>query len=83
MCQVLNSLKLGRARSGVQSSCSIIVDELLCSGKRSYKGIIAVSDDPRKVWALASMNCTKRVIADLEVELNAMGKQLPTKATDS
>ena len=46
------------------------------------KWYIADSDDPGKVrWALASTKYTKRAIADLEVELDAIGKRLPTKVT--
>jgi hypothetical protein len=46
------------------------------------KWYIADSEDPGKVrWALASTKYTKRAIADLEVELNAIGKRLPTKVT--
>jgi hypothetical protein len=46
------------------------------------KWYIADSDNPGKVrWPLASTKCTKRAIADLEVELDAVSKRLPTKVT--
>ena len=47
------------------------------------KWYIAESDDPAKVrwWALASTKYTKRAIADLETELAAINKRLPTKVT--
>jgi hypothetical protein len=46
------------------------------------KWYIADSDNPGKVWwALASTKYTERAKADLEVELDAIGKQLPTKVT--
>ena len=42
----------------------------------------AESDKPGQVrWALASTKYTKRAIADLEVELDKIGKRLPTKTT--
>ena len=43
---------------------------------------MAESDDPGKVrWAKPSTKYTKRAISDLEVELDAVGKRLPTKVT--
>ena len=46
------------------------------------KWYIAGSDDPGKVrWVLDSTKYTKRAIADLETELDAIGKRLPTKVT--
>ena len=46
------------------------------------KWYIADSDDPGKVrWALAFTKYTKRAIADLEMELDAVGKRLPTKVS--
>ncbi len=42
----------------------------------------ADSEEPGKVrWALVSLTYTKRAIADLEVEHDAIGKRLPTKGT--
>ena len=46
------------------------------------KRYIAGSDEPGKVrWAMSSTKYTKQAIADIEVELDAIGKQLPTKVT--
>ena len=46
------------------------------------KWYIAESDDPGKVrWAMSSTKYTKRAISELEVELDAIGKRLPTKVT--
>ena len=46
------------------------------------KWYIAESDDPGKArWAMSSTKYTKRAISELEVELDAIGKRLPTKVT--
>ena len=51
-------------------------------GANVLKRYIAESEEPGKVrWALASTKYTKRAIADLEVELDAIGKRLRTKVT--
>ena len=46
------------------------------------KWYIAGSEEPGKVrWTMSSTKYTKRAIADIEVELDAIGKRLPTKVT--
>ena len=43
---------------------------------------IAGSEEPGKVrWAMSSTKYTKQAIADIEVELDAIGKRLPTEVT--
>ena len=43
---------------------------------------MAESEEPGKVrWAMSSTKYTKQAIADIEVELDAIGKRLPTKVT--
>ena len=57
------------------------MDELAL-GADVLKWYIAESEEPGKVrWALVSTKYTKWAIADLEVELDAIGKRLPTKVT--
>jgi hypothetical protein len=59
-----------------------VQEPTLYLGADVLKWYIAESEEPGKVrWALASTNYTKRAIADLEVELDAIGKRLPTKVT--
>ena len=46
------------------------------------KWYIADSDEPEKVrWAMSSTKYTKRAISDVELELDAIGKRLPSKAS--
>ena len=57
-----------------------VEEPTLYLGADVVKWYIAESEDPGKVrWAMASTKYTRRAIADLEVELNAIGKRLPTK----
>jgi hypothetical protein len=59
-----------------------VQEPTLYLGADVIKWYIAQSDEPGKVrWALASTKYTRRAIADLEVELEAIGKRLPTKVT--
>ena len=59
-----------------------VEEPTLYLGADVIKWYIAESDDPGKVrWALASTKYTKRAIADLEVELDAVKRRLPTKVT--
>jgi hypothetical protein len=59
-----------------------VAEPTLYLGADVRKWYIAESEDPGKVrWALASTKYTKRAIADLEIELNAVNKRLPTKVT--
>jgi hypothetical protein len=59
-----------------------VQEPTLYLGADVIKWYIAESDEPGKVrWALASTKYTRRAIADLEVELEAIGKRLPTKVT--
>jgi Reverse transcriptase (RNA-dependent DNA polymerase) len=59
-----------------------VQEPTLYLGADVLKWYIAESEEPGKVrWALASTKYTKRAIADLEVELDAIGKRLPTKVT--
>ena len=46
------------------------------------KWYIADSDEPEKAqWAMSSTKYTKRAISDVELELDAIGKRLPSKAS--
>ncbi|KAI2501495.1 Reverse transcriptase (RNA-dependent DNA polymerase) [Fragilaria crotonensis] len=57
-----------------------VQEPTLYLGADVLKWYIAESDEPGKVrWALASTKYTKRAIADLETELDSIGKRLPTK----
>ncbi len=59
-----------------------VEEPTLYLGADVVKWYIAESEEPGKVrWALASTKYTKRAIADLEIELEAVGKRLPTKVT--
>jgi hypothetical protein len=59
-----------------------VEEPTLYLGADVIKWYIAESEDPGKVrWALASTKYTRRAIADLEVELDAIGKRLPTKVS--
>ncbi len=57
-----------------------VEEPTLYLGADVVKWYIAESEDPGKVrWAMVSTKYTRRAIADLEVELDAIGKRLPTK----
>jgi hypothetical protein len=59
-----------------------VEEPTLYLGADVIKWYIANSDDPGKVrWALASTKYTRRAIADVEVELAAIEKRLPSKIT--
>jgi hypothetical protein len=61
-----------------------VEEPTLYIGADVIKWYIAESDDPGKVrWALASTKYTRRAITDLEVELDAVKRRLPTKVTTS
>jgi hypothetical protein len=59
-----------------------VQEPTLYLGADLTKLYIAESDEPGKTrWALASTKYTRRVIANLELELDAICKRLPTKIT--
>jgi hypothetical protein len=59
-----------------------VQEPTLYLGADVMKWYIAESDEPGKVrWALASTKYTRRAIADLETELDSIGKRLPTKVS--
>jgi hypothetical protein len=59
-----------------------VEEPTLYLGADVTKWYIAESDEPGKVrWALGSTKYTRRAIADLEVELDAINRKLPSKVT--
>ena len=59
-----------------------VQEPTLYLGADVIKWYIAESEDPGKPrWAMASTKYTRRDIADLEIELDAIGKRLSTKIT--